>query len=191
MSCVCCESVNTNKSWPFVYLGAQVELSQPLMILREFGLPTWHTHVGGGVKDCEGFGGLWEVNEVYESDRGEEDVNREMITSQLQGKLWLYDEVRLAVPSFLPGDDPIASLNKAMAFLSIAIASWFLCTNNQLRTSSNPRNQATAQHGRVIVQQVQGRQGQGYPKRLRNSVWFKEKLMLVEAQEAVQILDKE
>ncbi|GJW66774.1 putative ribonuclease H-like domain-containing protein [Tanacetum coccineum] len=33
-------------------------------------------------------------------------------------------------------------------------------TNNQLRTSSNPRNQATIQDGRVIVQQVQGRQGQ-------------------------------
>ncbi|GJV50982.1 putative ribonuclease H-like domain-containing protein, partial [Tanacetum coccineum] len=33
---------------------------------------------------------------------------------------------------------------------------------NQLRTSSNPRNQATIQDGRVIVQQVQGRQGQGY-----------------------------
>ncbi|GKB14166.1 hypothetical protein Tco_0848089 [Tanacetum coccineum] len=26
--------------------------------------------------------------------KGEEDVNREMITSQLQAKLWLYDEVR-------------------------------------------------------------------------------------------------
>ncbi|GKF97372.1 hypothetical protein Tco_0293193, partial [Tanacetum coccineum] len=26
--------------------------------------------------------------------KGEEGVNREMITSQLQGKLWLYDEVR-------------------------------------------------------------------------------------------------
>ncbi|GJT69761.1 retrovirus-related pol polyprotein from transposon TNT 1-94 [Tanacetum coccineum] len=30
------------------------------------------------------------------------------------------------------------------------------------RTSSNPRNQATIQDGRVIVQQVQGRQGQSY-----------------------------
>ncbi|GJY90648.1 putative ribonuclease H-like domain-containing protein [Tanacetum coccineum] len=35
-------------------------------------------------------------------------------------------------------------------------------TNNQLRTSSNPRNQATIQDGRVTVQQVQGRQGQSY-----------------------------
>ncbi|GJZ26526.1 hypothetical protein Tco_0570779 [Tanacetum coccineum] len=35
-------------------------------------------------------------------------------------------------------------------------------TNNQLRTSSNPRNQATIQDGRVTVQQVQGRQVQNY-----------------------------
>ncbi|GJX36615.1 integrase, catalytic region, zinc finger, CCHC-type containing protein [Tanacetum coccineum] len=68
----------------------------------------------------------------------------------------------LAVPVFNPGDDPIACLNKAMAFL-IAVASLrFPSTNNQLRTSSNLRNQATIQDGRVNVQQVQGRQGQSY-----------------------------
>ncbi|GJX14646.1 hypothetical protein Tco_0206404 [Tanacetum coccineum] len=64
----------------------------------------------------------------------------------------------LAVPSFLPGDDPITSLNKAMAFLNTAITSCFPTINNQLRTSSNPRNQATIQDGRVTVQQVQARQ---------------------------------
>ncbi|GJS45532.1 integrase, catalytic region, zinc finger, CCHC-type containing protein [Tanacetum coccineum] len=38
------------------------------------------------------------------------------------------------------------------------------CTRNhsKLRTSSNPRNHATIQDGRVTVQQVQGRQGQSY-----------------------------
>nr|GEV49174.1 retrovirus-related Pol polyprotein from transposon TNT 1-94 [Tanacetum cinerariifolium] len=36
--------------------------------------------------------------------------------------------------------------------------SLFPSSNNQLRTSSNPRNQATIQDGRVIVQQVQGTQ---------------------------------
>ncbi|GKD79085.1 hypothetical protein Tco_1341706 [Tanacetum coccineum] len=60
------------------------------------------------------------------------------------------------------GDDLIACLNKAMTFLSDVAASRFPSTNNQLRTSSNPRNQATIQDGRVIVQQVQGRQGQSY-----------------------------
>ncbi|GJR44277.1 integrase, catalytic region, zinc finger, CCHC-type containing protein [Tanacetum coccineum] len=42
-----------------------------------------------------------------------------------------------------------------MAFLS-TMASRFPPSNNQLRTSSNPRNQVTIQDGRVIVQQIQG-----------------------------------
>ncbi|GJW81163.1 hypothetical protein Tco_0145138 [Tanacetum coccineum] len=67
-------------------------------------------------------------------------------------------DLGLVVPSFLPGGDPIACLNKAMAFMSTMMASHFPSTNNQLRTSSNPRIQATIQDGRVIVQQVQGRQ---------------------------------
>ncbi|GKC97718.1 retrovirus-related pol polyprotein from transposon TNT 1-94 [Tanacetum coccineum] len=118
-----------------------------------------------------------------------------------------------------------------MAFL-YSVASRFPPSNNQLRTSSNPRNQVTIQDGRVIVQQVQGRQNQSYasignigivttskgnyacgqprvikcyncqgeghmvrqyaqPKRPRKVAWFKEKLMLVEAQEVGQILDEE
>ncbi|GKA48702.1 retrovirus-related pol polyprotein from transposon TNT 1-94 [Tanacetum coccineum] len=66
------------------------------------------------------------------------------------------------VPVFSPGDDPIACLNKAMAFLTAVASSRFPSTNNQLRTSSNLRNQATIQDDRVTVQQVQGRQGQNY-----------------------------
>ncbi|GJS48571.1 retrovirus-related pol polyprotein from transposon TNT 1-94 [Tanacetum coccineum] len=66
------------------------------------------------------------------------------------------------VPVFSPGDDPIACLNKAMAFLTVIASSRFPSTNNQLRTLSNPRNQATIQDGRVTVQQVQGRQGQSF-----------------------------
>ncbi|GJU09785.1 hypothetical protein Tco_1132181 [Tanacetum coccineum] len=41
-------------------------------------------------------------------------------------------------------------------------ASRFPPSNNQLRTSSNPRNHATIQDGEVTVQQVQGRQNQSY-----------------------------
>nr|GEV45871.1 integrase, catalytic region, zinc finger, CCHC-type, peptidase aspartic, catalytic [Tanacetum cinerariifolium] len=79
----------------------------------------------------------------------------------------------LVVPMFQQGEDLIEFINKAMAFLS-AIASRFPPLNNQLRTSFNPRNQATIQDGRVIVG----------PSRV-------EKLMLSEAQEAGQILDEE
>ncbi|GKD22399.1 integrase, catalytic region, zinc finger, CCHC-type containing protein [Tanacetum coccineum] len=67
-----------------------------------------------------------------------------------------------AVPIFSLGDDLIACLNKEMAFLTDVASSRFPSTNNQLRTSSNPRNQATIQDGRVTMQQVQGRQGQSY-----------------------------
>ncbi|GJU12618.1 phosphopantothenoylcysteine decarboxylase-like protein [Tanacetum coccineum] len=128
-------------------------------------------------------------------------------------------DLSFAILVFSPGDDPIACLNKVMAFLIVV-------------ASSNPRNQATTQDGRVTVQQVQGRQGQSYsatgyksnatssggnnatgqtrvikcyncqgeghlarqctqPKRPRNSTWYKEKAMLAEAQEARQILDEE
>ncbi|GKE22681.1 hypothetical protein Tco_1434193, partial [Tanacetum coccineum] len=113
----------------------------------------------------------------------------------------------LAVLVFTQGDDLIAYLNKAMAFLSAVAASMFPSTNNQLRTSSNPINQATIQDDRVTVQQVQGRQGQSYadtgykgnatsskgnnPKRPRNAAWFKYKAMLAEAHESGQILDEE
>ncbi|GKE97956.1 hypothetical protein Tco_0021307, partial [Tanacetum coccineum] len=89
------------------------------------------------------------------------------------------NEVLFDVPVFSPGDDPIACLNKAMAFLTAVASSRFPSTNNQLRTSSNPRKQATIQDGRVT------------PKRPRNVAWYKEKAMLAEAQEARQILDEE
>nr|GEU69150.1 hypothetical protein [Tanacetum cinerariifolium] len=137
-----------------------------------------------------------------------------------------------AVLVFSPEDDQIACLNKAMTFLKIVASLRFPYTNNQLRTSSNTRNQATIQDDMFIVQQVQVRQGQNYsgttytgnatssrgnttsgqekvvkcyncqgdghmarqctqPKRQRNAAWYKEKAMLVEAQEAGQILDEE
>ncbi|GKD69369.1 hypothetical protein Tco_1323459, partial [Tanacetum coccineum] len=53
------------------------------------------------------------------------------------------------VPSFLPTDDQIASLNKAMLFLSAAMNSKFPPTNNQFRTSSNLKTQAIVQDGRA------------------------------------------
>ncbi|GKB33914.1 retrovirus-related pol polyprotein from transposon TNT 1-94 [Tanacetum coccineum] len=129
----------------------------------------------------------------------------------IQGtKLSLQEKECLVVPMFNQGDDPIACLNKAMDFLTVVAFS----------------------NGRVIVQQVQGRQGQSYagnsykgnatssggnnaggqakvvkcynyqgeghmarqctqPKRPKNAAWFKEKAMLVEAQEAGLILDEE
>nr|GEW46228.1 hypothetical protein [Tanacetum cinerariifolium] len=68
----------------------------------------------------------------------------------------------LVVPSFNISDDPIASLNKAMAFVITTFTSHFPKINNQLRTSSNSRNQVTIQDERVTVQALQGRQTQRY-----------------------------
>ncbi|GJX58483.1 hypothetical protein Tco_0289873 [Tanacetum coccineum] len=56
-------------------------------------------------------------------------------------------ESGFVVPVFSPGDDPIACRNKVMAFLTTVASSRFPTTNNQLRSSSNPRNQATIQDG--------------------------------------------
>ncbi|GJR79680.1 retrovirus-related pol polyprotein from transposon TNT 1-94 [Tanacetum coccineum] len=111
-------------------------------------------------------------------------------------------------------------------------------TNNQLRTSSNTRNQATIQDGRVVVQNVQGRQNQNQryfargngtagnggaqnragnanagqvkpvkcyncngvehiarnctqPKHPQNSNYFKDKMLLMQAQENGAVLDEE
>ncbi|GJX76802.1 hypothetical protein Tco_0323613 [Tanacetum coccineum] len=70
------------------------------------------------------------------------------ITQQPQAKFPQLDS-GLTVPTFLPGDDLIACMNKAMAFLEAMFSQCYPSTNNQLRSSSNLRNQATVQDGRV------------------------------------------
>nr|GEW51740.1 hypothetical protein [Tanacetum cinerariifolium] len=63
----------------------------------------------------------------------------------------------IAVLVFKQGDDPIAAINKMMSFLSTVVTSRFLSINNQLRNSSNLRQQATIHDGRVTIQPIQGR----------------------------------
>ncbi|GJV59770.1 hypothetical protein Tco_1465870 [Tanacetum coccineum] len=64
----------------------------------------------------------------------------------------------LTIPVFNHGDDPIDAINHVMSFLSAVVTSRYPTTNNQLRNSSNLRQQATINYGRVTVQPVQGRQ---------------------------------
>nr|GEV55765.1 hypothetical protein [Tanacetum cinerariifolium] len=64
----------------------------------------------------------------------------------------------LIVPVFQKGDDPIDSINHMMCFLTAVITSRYPTTNNQLRNSSNPRQQATINNRRVTLQPIQGRQ---------------------------------
>ncbi|GJS58658.1 integrase, catalytic region, zinc finger, CCHC-type containing protein [Tanacetum coccineum] len=131
---------------------------------------------------------------------------------------------------FQKGDDPIDAINHMMSFLTAVVTSRYPTTNNQLRNSSNPRQQATINNGRVTLQPIQGRQtsfaagtsrtytpgasgsnsgkqrtvicynckGEGHmsrqctkPKRKRDDSWFKEKVLLVQAQAHGQILNEE
>ncbi|GKA99995.1 hypothetical protein Tco_0827989 [Tanacetum coccineum] len=107
----------------------------------------------------------------------------------------------LAVLVFKQGDDPIDAINKMMSFLSIVVTSRFPFTNNQLRNSSNLRQQATIHDGRVTVQPIQGRQTSFVashmarqclkPKRKRDATWFRDKVLLVEAQGNGKVLNEE
>ncbi|GJV85222.1 hypothetical protein Tco_1525120 [Tanacetum coccineum] len=87
--------------------------------------------------------------------------------------------------------------------LLMQVTSCFLSSNNQLRNSSNPRQQATIHNGRVTVQPVHERQssfaaGEGYmarqcpkPERKIDATWFRDKVLLVEAQGSGKVLNEE
>ncbi|GJZ73421.1 putative reverse transcriptase domain-containing protein, partial [Tanacetum coccineum] len=63
----------------------------------------------------------------------------------------------LIVLVFQKGDDPIDAINHMMSFLTAVVTSCYPTTNNQLRNSSNPRQQATINDGRVTLQTIQER----------------------------------
>ncbi|GJZ26871.1 retrovirus-related pol polyprotein from transposon TNT 1-94 [Tanacetum coccineum] len=144
----------------------------------------------------------------------------------------------------LQQENLIESLSNSLALLTQSYKSHLPQTNNQLRTSSNARNKATVQDGRVVVQDVRGRynannQGKPFqrnnargnvvagnvggqnrggiinpgpakpikcyncnglghiarecprPKRLQDSDYFKDKMLLMQAQENGAVLDEE
>nr|GEY06812.1 hypothetical protein [Tanacetum cinerariifolium] len=92
----------------------------------------------------------------------------------------------LAVPVFKQGDDPIDAINKMMSFLSTVVTSRLPTTNNQLRNSSNPKQQATIHDGRVIWQDSVQSQ-----REKRDATWFRKKVLLVKAQGNGKVLTKE
>nr|GFC17090.1 hypothetical protein [Tanacetum cinerariifolium] len=128
-------------------------------------------------------------------------------------------EAGLVVPVFQKGDDPIDDINHMMSFLTSVVASRYPATNNQLRTSSNPRQQATINNEQNFVSAgssrpftlgqggAQGKQrvityynckGKGHmskqctkPRRKRDVEWFKDKVLLVQAQANGQVLQEE
>nr|GEV39906.1 hypothetical protein [Tanacetum cinerariifolium] len=138
-------------------------------------------------------------------------------------------EHRIILLMFQKGDDPIDAINHMMSFLTAVVTSRYPPTNNQLRTSSTPRQQATINNGRVTIQPIQVRQnsttagmsrqytsgpsktsgkqrvivcynckGEGHmskqctkPKRKRDEAWFKDKVLIVQAQANGQVLHEE
>nr|GFB88768.1 hypothetical protein [Tanacetum cinerariifolium] len=138
-------------------------------------------------------------------------------------------ETGLVVLVFQKRDDHIDLINHMMSFLTAVVTSRYPATNNQLKTSSNPRQQATINNGRVTIQPIQGRQnfmsagsskpfasgsggvsgkqrvivcynckGEGHmskqctkPKRKRDAEWFKDKVLLVQAQANGHVLQEE
>ncbi|GJW45532.1 hypothetical protein Tco_0077178 [Tanacetum coccineum] len=65
----------------------------------------------------------------------------------------------LIIPVFKHGDDPIDAINHMMSSLTSVITSRYPTTNNQLRNSSNPRQQATITDGREQVEAILGNKG--------------------------------
>ncbi|GKD26988.1 hypothetical protein Tco_1233202 [Tanacetum coccineum] len=63
----------------------------------------------------------------------------------------------------------IENLTNTLSLLTQSYKTYLPQTNNQLRTLSNPRNQATVQDGRVVVQNVQGRENRGQGNNARGT----------------------
>ncbi|GJT26296.1 hypothetical protein Tco_0906571 [Tanacetum coccineum] len=118
-----------------------------------------------------------------------------------------------------PTDNLIENLTNTLALLTQSYKTYLPQTNNQLRTSSNPRNQATgnnargagtAGYGGALNRVGNANPGQArqvkccncngichiarnytQPKRLQNSEYFKDKMLLMQAQENGVTLDEE
>ncbi|GJV59242.1 hypothetical protein Tco_1465342 [Tanacetum coccineum] len=107
-------------------------------------------------------------------------------------------------------DNLIENLTNTLSLLTQSYKTYLPQTNNQLRTSLNTRNQATVQDERVVnrvgnanpgqVRQIKCYNGNGIshiarnytqPKRPQNSKYFKDKMLLMQAQENRVALDEE
>ncbi|GKD00596.1 hypothetical protein Tco_1170870, partial [Tanacetum coccineum] len=102
----------------------------------------------------------------------------------------------LIILVFQKGDDLIDAINHTTSFLNAVVTSRYPTTNNQLRNSSNPRQQATINNGRVTLQPIQGRQtslaagtSRTYTPRTSGSNSGKQRTVI--SQESGQILHEE
>nr|GEU89153.1 retrovirus-related Pol polyprotein from transposon TNT 1-94 [Tanacetum cinerariifolium] len=113
--------------------------------------------------------------QAYNGDR---DKDKSLTTTAIS----MNPRTGLVVPVFQKGDDPIDFINHMMSFLTAVVTSLYPPTNNQLRNSSNPHQQATINNGRVTVQPIQERQNSLTADMKIDKAWFKDKVLLVQAQ---------
>ncbi|GJT94948.1 hypothetical protein Tco_1090466 [Tanacetum coccineum] len=86
--------------------------------------------------------------EQHERHANEVRLMREL--NQQQQPEFLQPDSGLIVSVFQKGDDLIDAINHMMSFLTAVVTSRYPATNNQLRTSSNPRQQATIYDGKAL-----------------------------------------
>nr|GEU59900.1 hypothetical protein [Tanacetum cinerariifolium] len=99
---------------------------------------------------------LWERIQLLMQGTSLTKQEREFNQQQQQPEFPLLD-LGLTVLVFKQGDDPIDVINHMMSFLSAVVTSRYPTTNNQLRNSSNPRQQTTINDGRITLKPVHGR----------------------------------
>ncbi|GJW01453.1 hypothetical protein Tco_1556704 [Tanacetum coccineum] len=78
---------------------------------------------------------------VYSPPSSISQIEYALTVNQLQSEFPQLD-LGLTVPVFKQGDDLIDAINHMMSFLLAVITSRYPTTNNQLRNSSNPRQQS-------------------------------------------------
>ncbi|GJV14497.1 hypothetical protein Tco_1359820 [Tanacetum coccineum] len=88
----------------------------------------------------------------------ENGVTRPKKYTELSATKQIKADSDLIVPVFQKGNDPIDVINHMMSFLTAIVTSRYPTTNNQLRNSSNLRQQATINDKIVTLQPIQGRQ---------------------------------
>ncbi|GJW68969.1 integrase, catalytic region, zinc finger, CCHC-type containing protein [Tanacetum coccineum] len=96
-------------------------------------------------------------------------------------------DLGLTVPVFKQGDDPIDAINHVMSFLSAVVTSRYPTTNNQLGIRQTLGNKLPLMMEELLYNQFRGDK----MLLLRNDSWFKDKVVVVQAQANGQILHEE
>nr|GEV36754.1 retrovirus-related Pol polyprotein from transposon TNT 1-94 [Tanacetum cinerariifolium] len=111
------------------------------------------------------------------------------VNIQQQSEFSQFD-LGLTVLVFKHDDDHIDAINHMMSFMYVVVTSRFPTTNNQLRNSSNPHQQVTIHDGRVKYNLFRGDIFLMLLRK-RDDSWFKDKVLLVQAQANGHILHDE